>query len=121
MKSVFAIALLCCATSAFASPKQSPAKASAPALAAGFVGDDTCVACHDNKDRQLSATLHGKAQNARTPSANKNQSCETCHGPGKEHSETGDKTKIRVFASMKPREASEVCVTCHNRSTHAQW
>src|SRR5580765_4517962 len=74
-----------------------------PAQAAGYVGDDTCVACHDNKDKQLAATLHGKSQNPRTPAANGNQACETCHGPGKEHSESGDKAKIRVFTTMRPR------------------
>ena len=73
------------------------------------------------KDKQLGATLHGKAQNPRTPAANANQACETCHGPGKEHSETGDKAKIRVFTTMTPRDVSEVCVGCHNRSTHALW
>ena len=93
----------------------------APVLAAGYIGDDTCVACHDGQGKKLSMTLHGKAQNMRTPSGKPNQACESCHGPGKEHAESGDKTKIRVFTSMKPRDVSEVCVTCHNRSTHAQW
>ena len=60
-------------------------------------------------------------EEARTPSGNKNQACETCHGPGKEHSETGDKAKIRVFKEMAPRDASAVCTTCHNRGAHAQW
>jgi DmsE family decaheme c-type cytochrome len=96
-------------------------KPAAAVLASGYVGDDTCVACHDNEGKHLNATLHGRAQNARTPAANPNQSCETCHGPGKEHSETGDTTKIRVFTTMAPRAASEVCVGCHNRATHAMW
>lgn len=122
MKSILLVtALFLCAASVSAAPKQTAAKPPAPALAAGFVGDDTCIACHENRDKQLKTTLHGKTQNARTPSANANQSCESCHGPGKEHAETGDKTKIRAFASMKPREVSETCVGCHNRSTHAQW
>ena len=126
MKSILAIALLACATTVFVAAAQAPAQKAPPAappavVAAGYVGDDTCVACHDNKDKQLRTTLHGKAQNVRTPSAKANQSCETCHGPGKEHAESGDKTKIRAFASMKPRDVSEVCVSCHNRSTHAQW
>jgi DmsE family decaheme c-type cytochrome len=103
-----------------ATPAVAP-KPSAPVLASGYVGDDTCVACHDNEGKHLSATLHGKAQNARTPAANPNQSCETCHGPGKEHSETGDIAKIRVFTTMAPRAASEVCAGCHNRATHAMW
>ncbi len=114
--------VLCAAAASAASPSPQTVKPPASAtLPAGYVGDDTCIACHDNKDKQLATTLHGKTQNARTPSASPNQSCETCHGPGKEHAESGDKTKIRAFASMKPRDVSEVCVSCHNRSTHAQW
>ncbi len=119
MKRVCAIVLFLCASApAFA---QAPAAPAAPVLAAGYIGDDTCVACHDGEGKRLSATLHGKAVNIRTPSGKPNQACESCHGPGKEHAESGDKTKIRVFTTMKPRDVSEVCVTCHNRSTHAQW
>ena len=109
---------LCAAAPAYA---QKAVPSAPPVLAAGYIGDDTCVACHEGQGKKLSTTLHGKAVNLRTPSGKPNQACESCHGPGKEHAESGDKTKIRVFTAMKPRDVSEVCVTCHNRSTHAQW
>ena len=133
MKRLFAVAMIVYGAAvatiiaAQSTPAPAPAaavtRAAAPqaAAAAGFVGDDTCVACHEGEGKSLRATLHGKAQNARTPSAKANQACETCHGPGKEHSETGDKAKIRVFTAMAPRDASEVCATCHNRASHALW
>jgi DmsE family decaheme c-type cytochrome len=95
--------------------------APAPALPDGYVGDDTCTACHDGEGKSLRASLHGKSQNTRTPSAKTNQACETCHGPGREHSETGDKTKIRRLTAMAPRDASEICVSCHIRGSHAMW
>ena len=98
-----------------------PATATAATPAAGFVGDDTCTACHENAGHSLMSSLHGKAANPRTPAAKTNQSCETCHGPGKEHAETGDKTKIRVFAAMAPRDSAAVCLTCHTQSSHALW
>ena len=98
---------------------QAPATAGAPA--SGFVGDDTCTACHESEGKSLSHSPHGKAQNVRTPAAKTNMACETCHGPGQEHAETGDKTKIRRPAAMAPREASEICLTCHTKSTHAMW
>jgi DmsE family decaheme c-type cytochrome len=79
------------------------------------------MACHESEAKSLASTLHGKAKNERAPAARLNSACETCHGPGKEHSETGDKAKIRVFTSMKPRDVSEVCTSCHNRSTHTLW
>jgi DmsE family decaheme c-type cytochrome len=48
--------------------------------------------------------------------------CEACHGPGKEHAESnGDKTKIRRFSSLSPKDASETCVSCHFRTEHTFW
>jgi DmsE family decaheme c-type cytochrome len=91
------------------------------ASGANFVGDDTCLACHEPEGRKLSGSLHGKAAHSRTPAAKPNQSCETCHGPGREHGESGDKSKIRVFPAMAPRDASAVCLGCHTRSSHALW
>jgi DmsE family decaheme c-type cytochrome len=107
-------------------PRLAQASTPAPAppqtgSAADFVGDDTCTACHEGEGKSLAGTLHGKAANVRTPSAKPNQACETCHGPGKEHAESGDKTKIRVFPAIAPREASAVCLSCHNRASHALW
>ncbi len=93
----------------------------APNQAAGFVGDDTCTTCHESEGKSLHQTLHGKAQNERTP-AGKGQACESCHGPGKVHVDTGDKTKIKRFAAMSAREVNESCLSCHSKSSaHAQW
>jgi DmsE family decaheme c-type cytochrome len=105
-----------------ASPRPAPlALPSTTAQAQEFVGDDTCLACHEREAMSLKATLHGKARNVRTPSAKPNQACETCHGPGKEHSETGDKAKIRSFTALSPRDAADTCLTCHDRGDHAMW
>ena len=101
-------------------PPKTPA-ATAPAQAGGLAGDDTCTTCHDHEGKSLQATLHGKAQNPRTPAGRINHACETCHGPGREHAESGDKTKIRRLTAMSPRDASEVCVSCHDRGNHAMW
>jgi DmsE family decaheme c-type cytochrome len=98
-----------------------PAAAASQVGTANFVGDDTCTACHETEGKTIAGSLHGKAANTRTPAARTNQACETCHGPGREHAESGDKTKIRVFPTLKPHDASAVCVTCHNRDTHAGW
>ena len=95
--------------------------AAAGQLPAGFVGDDTCTACHDREGQSLQRSLHGRAQNVRTPAGAANQACETCHGPGREHAESGDATKIRRFTAIAAREASEVCLTCHTRGDHAFW
>src|SRR5204862_3439590 len=45
---------------------------------AGFAGDETCTTCHETQGKQLHQTLHGKAQNERTPAAKNGRTCETC-------------------------------------------
>ena len=87
--------------------------------AAGYVGTDTCVACHDGVETRLSPTAHGRAADPRSPAAGRG--CESCHGPGRSHAETGDASRIQAFGSAAPREADERCVACHNRGAHAQW
>ena len=65
----------------------------APPATNGYVGESTCVACHDQK---YSGTAHGLKSNERTPAAN--MGCESCHGPGQAHVDAGgDPSKIINF------------------------
>ena len=105
--------------SAHAAPPPSTAPASAQAN--GFVGDDTCTTCHDSEGKSLKGTLHGKSQNARTPAAKTGQACETCHGPGQKHVDSGKPEDIKVFTAMSAKDVSATCLTCHNKGSHAQW
>jgi len=84
---------------------------------AQYVGETTCLTCHDQK---YEGTAHAVKANARTPAAT--HGCESCHGPGKAHVDGGgDPTKIVNLAKLTPQRASETCVTCHDRSSHALW
>jgi len=92
----------------------------ASAQAGEYVGQDTCIGCHDTEGNALAHTLHGKAQNPRTPTAGRG--CEACHGPGKAHVDDPSKPEsIRRFQLIAPREASDTCLTCHSRAGHTQW
>jgi DmsE family decaheme c-type cytochrome len=102
---------------AAAQERATPAARQSPQPAGEYVGQDTCVTCHT--DRSVSGTAHGKTFNERTPAAN--HGCESCHGPGKAHAESGDPALIRRFTNANAPEASETCTTCHNRATHALW
>ena len=97
-----------------------PTPAAPPAQATGFVGDETCAACHDAEATSIHNTLHGKVANLRTP-AGTGRTCETCHGPGQAHAESGDKTLIKRFTAMPPRDVNATCLTCHAKGEHAQW
>jgi DmsE family decaheme c-type cytochrome len=98
-----------------------PSAAPAAGQANGYVGDETCTTCHESEGTALRLTLHGKAQNVRTPAAKTGQSCETCHGPGQAHVDSGDKTKIKRFDAMSAKDVNATCLTCHSKGSHAQW
>jgi DmsE family decaheme c-type cytochrome len=97
------------------SPRLAMAHA-APAQA-DYVGDSTCLTCHE--DQSYRGTKHALAFNERTPAAG--QGCESCHGPGQKHAESGDPSLIGNFKAMTPSQASDTCTTCHNRASHALW
>jgi DmsE family decaheme c-type cytochrome len=95
-----------------------PAGAQAPPAGSGYAGNDSCLKCHDQEET-LKSTPHWQAKNPRTPMAA--HGCESCHGPGQAHIDDPDNLKIRKIKEMKPAESSEVCLSCHNRGTHAAW
>jgi DmsE family decaheme c-type cytochrome len=87
------------------------------AQGAEYVGEDTCLACHEQQS--YAGTRHGLKSFPRTPAAT--HGCESCHGPGKAHAESGEAANILNPAKVPPQRASEMCATCHNRSGHALW
>ena len=94
----------------------------AGAAQADYVGTDVCLTCHADKGESLKGTPHGRKNDPRSPTGK--EGCESCHGPGKEHAEAGgDATKIQRFTKggLSPRDAGEVCTTCHVRGSHALW
>ena len=91
----------------------------APARAE-YAGTDVCLTCHSDKEKDYNSQMHGKAANPRTPAAK--QGCESCHGPAKKHAEDPeDRSSLKVFLKMAPRDASATCLSCHERGDHAMW
>lgn len=68
--------------------------------------DELCMTCHKAYVEHHHSNIH------------REQSCETCHGPGSEHIRTRGKEPglIRSFKSMAPAEAAEVCLQCHEKN-----
>ena len=85
----------------------------------GYVGNETCVTCHEGYGTTIDATKHGFVRNLRTPMAG--QGCESCHGPGEAHAQDPEKVKVLQFDKMSARAVSDSCTTCHNRGPHALW
>src|SRR6476469_1191876 len=101
-----------------ATPAAAAAATTTPA--AGYVGEETCLTCHEDQKKGYHGSPHGRAANPRSPMATKG--CESCHGPGQAHVDGGgDKTKIVNPKNLSPREAGDTCLSCHNRSGHNDW
>jgi DmsE family decaheme c-type cytochrome len=92
-------------------------KSAAPS-AVGYVGSETCAACHADLSTKFSSNPHAKL--ALTHSG-KGVTCEGCHGPGQAHVESGgDVTKIFQFEKATPKAVDAKCLSCHI-STHANF
>src|ERR1700751_1543133 len=82
-----------------------------------YVGPETCKSCHEDLYKSFETTshfittMHGTLDTRTGPEWH---GCEACHGPGKEHVDSGgDKTKIFTFKDASPQQTSAVCLGCH--------
>src|SRR5262245_47623039 len=86
-----------------------------------YVGSDACSACHELQFKSFSKTSHSRLARAHWKS--ELQGCESCHGPGKDHIESGgDRTKIRTYEKETAKQISETCLACHaGREEHINF
>lgn len=90
---------------------------SQPASPGGYVGDEKCKECHEDVFNALTKSVHGSKEFHEYS----DHGCETCHGPGQAHAESGDKTLIHTFNTMKSTEITQVCLTCHESGKVSHW
>lgn len=81
----------------------------APPVIAGsvFVGSQECVQCHANITSNFHDATHARLIDV--ASGGKNIGCESCHGPGSAHVESGGK----VGTIVNPQRSPEACFQCH--------
>jgi predicted CXXCH cytochrome family protein len=111
-----------------ASAKSSFALWSSPAKGdlSGYIGNKGCLEgeCHTSRVAQTSKTVHIHTNVA---GMSMNASCETCHGPGKEHTDreldakhkdTKDPEAAKLIFKFdgSPQENSAPCLACHSVS-----
>jgi predicted CXXCH cytochrome family protein len=77
-----------------------------------YVGTETCAACHESQFKAFDGTKHGKLH-AISSWKGKVVGCESCHGPGKAHVESGDPLKIISFKRLDAKATAETCLACH--------
>ena len=98
---------------------QSPPQPQAQQPAAGYVGEDACLTCHEPQQQGYFGSPHHRILDPRTPAAK--QGCESCHGPGAKHVEDPAGAPVRIFRAVPPDEVNATCTTCHSRGEHALW
>jgi predicted CXXCH cytochrome family protein len=90
------------------------------------VGMEACATCHEEIANQFTRSAHGSL--AAFESAAPHARCESCHGPGSAHVESGSAADILGYRNGGAIEANQACLSCHRRdhamawagSTHAQ-
>jgi DmsE family decaheme c-type cytochrome len=97
---------------------------SMPSDSAKYVGSETCANCHDEQAKKFDSNPHSRLAQAH---GGKGVTCESCHGPGKAHSEDGDAAKIFNPGKATQKQADATCLGCHagqhanfDRSAHAK-
>jgi DmsE family decaheme c-type cytochrome len=101
-----------------AQPPEGTAATPEAAAGATFVGQETCVTCHDDVEAGLAPTAHGSQAFLRLAP----HGCETCHGPGSLHVDDpeNEATQPRV-ERMTPEQQSATCRTCHDGRDQFFW
>lgn len=86
--------------------------------AADYVGNDVCATCHADVAKKFEGNPHTKMTLLH---GNQGQTCESCHGPGRAHVESGgDVTKIVQMTKASAKVVDETCQGCH-ASTHPNF
>lgn len=74
---------------------------------AEFIGTDKCANCHEEIVRDFRTATHARLK---APGANSmNVGCESCHGPGSLHAQSGGAAHLIV----NPKRSPQACFQCH--------
>jgi predicted CXXCH cytochrome family protein len=76
---------------------------------AKYVGMDTCGACHEKEVKNFKLTQHARIQIPGEGPRVEGEGCESCHGPGSLHVDSGGDRKLIV----NPGKSPEACFQCH--------
>lgn len=74
---------------------------------ATFVGSESCATCHDEISKDFKTAGHSRLQ-AKGKNA-EDAGCESCHGPGSLHVDSGGKRNTII----NPHKSPETCFQCH--------
>ena len=82
---------------------------------ASFVGSETCTGCHDELAEALHEGLHAGVLDEGE------MGCESCHGPGSLHVESGETADILMPTGIDGALSSSLCLQCHGLGDAAMF
>lgn len=100
-------------------PTPAPREAFVEPQGAKAVGQEVCATCHADVAAQYARSAHGWLPEDSPPETL--AGCESCHGPGSVHAESGEAKDIRRFANLNARDASQPCLSCHQADHAREW
>jgi predicted CXXCH cytochrome family protein len=125
VKRVLALLVVVCSVSLFpawvrpAGPQTQQAKPAGQSAQQPEVGAK-CTQCHKLVVESFALDAHGKS--AKFLKDSRAATCESCHGAGTKHIETGELADIINPPRLTTAQANESCLQCHTRDRkHMNW
>jgi predicted CXXCH cytochrome family protein len=84
-----------------------------------YVGGEACLACHEALGAQFSRSVHARLSEHEL--GGRGGGCESCHGPGAKHAESGDPSLIFSFKRAEDTDINQSCLECHNENIGHEW
>jgi DmsE family decaheme c-type cytochrome len=75
-----------------------------------YAGSIECRECHENRWKSLGTSFHAEIRNEKKSGTH---GCETCHGPGRVHTDEAGEAPIRHPAKADVAVSLGVCLACH--------
>lgn len=101
--------------------------ARAPVGGPGYVGAETCKGCHEDSYNEFGGTKMGRLFLKHPRNTAEKFACENCHGPGKEHAESGGGKNTGGMITFAKNDRTPVeqrnamCLSCHTKGQHLFW
>ena len=92
----------------------------------GYAGSAACAECHKKEAAEFGATVMGKVLLTRPRTEHEKLGCEACHGPAKQHIESGaDEPGGLIAYGRKSKtpiaDRNARCLQCHEKTARLLW
>src|SRR5258706_12491254 len=94
---------------------------------AKYVGEKTCIKCHDVEARHFGHTTHARVFRQNPRNDLEGRVCEACHGPGSLHAVRGSEKKRDLLIGFSRdwgtpvEEQNGMCMSCHTGGARLHW